>query len=42
MTRGSLVVSTPSPSIQVPIVNRYGSQILSRQQASRPFRKHLV
>ena len=28
MTRGSLVVSTPSPSIQVPIVNRYGSQIV--------------
>src|SRR4029077_9000903 len=28
MTRGSLVVSTPSPSIQVPIVNRYGSQMV--------------
>src|SRR5215468_9656400 len=28
MTRGNLVVSTPSPSIQVPIVNRYGSQIV--------------
>jgi hypothetical protein len=28
MTRGNLVVSTPSPSIQVPIVNRYGSQMV--------------
>src|SRR5258708_6542649 len=28
MTRGSLVVSTPSPWIQVPIVNRYGSQVV--------------
>src|SRR5260370_17441546 len=28
MTRGNLVVSTPSPSIQVPIVNMYGSQMV--------------
>src|SRR5262249_42176710 len=39
ITRGSLLVSTPSPSIQEAIVNRYGSQIVYwSPMTHRPFK----